>query len=143
MLLTIFKPFEIAPGVYFDTNTLIFSAVFINLGFIILSLGLFTRTFATEEGFLPKSKRDKVFDNLFTLETGLLIGLLLFCIGLGFSLYAFYLWKKVNFGRLEYDQTLRLVIPAAAFILLGVQVIFSSFFLSILKIKRNPNAVVR
>ncbi len=142
MALTIFKPFQIAHEVYFDTNTLIFSSVFINLGFTILSLGLFTRIFATEEGFLPKNKRDKDFDNLFTLEIGLFIGLILFLAGVGISIYAFYLWEKVNFGRLEYAQTLRLVIPAGAFILLGMQIIFSSFFLSILKIKRNNNEVV-
>lgn len=143
MTLTILKPFQIAHEVYFDTNTLVFSAVFINLGFTILSLGLFTKTFATEEGFLPKSKRDESFDSLFTLEIGLLVGLTLFIMGVLISAYAFYLWEQVNFGRLEYEQTLRLVIPAGAFILLGMQTIFSSFFISILKIKRNTNDVLR
>jgi glycosyltransferase involved in cell wall biosynthesis len=141
MLLTMFRPFEIAKDVYFDTNTLIFSAVFINLGFTILSLGLFTKTFATTEGLLPKNRRDKMFDHSFTLETGLLIGLVLLLTGIGISIYAFYLWEKVNFGRLEYDRTLRLVVPAGTFILLGVQTIFSSFFISILKIKRSNNEV--
>lgn len=143
MTLTIFKPFQIAHEVYFDTNTLIFSAVFVNLGFTILSLGLFTKTFATEEGFLPRNKRDENFDNLFTLEIGLFIGLILFLTGVSISLYAFYLWEQVNFGRLEYAQILRLVIPAGAFILLGMQTIFSSFFISILKIKRNSNEFIR
>ena len=141
MLLTMFRPFEIAKDVYFDTNTLIFSAVFINLGFTILSLGLFTKTFATTEGLLPKNRRDKMFDHSFTLETGLLIGMALLLTGIGISIYAFSLWQKVNFGRLEYDKTLRLVVPAGTFILLGVQTIFSSFFISILKIKRSNNEV--
>jgi hypothetical protein len=141
MLLTMFRPFEIAKDVYFDTNTLIFSAVFINLGFTILSLGLFTKTFATTEGLLPRNRRDQIFDHSFTLEMGLLIGMFLFLTGIGISIYAFYLWEKVNFGRLEYDRTLRLVVPAGTFILLGVQTIFSSFFISILKIKRSNNEV--
>jgi glycosyltransferase involved in cell wall biosynthesis len=141
MLLTMFRPFEIAKDVYFDTNTLIFSAVFINLGFTILSLGLFTKTFATAEGLLPRNRRDKMFDHSFTLEIGLLIGMVLLLTGIGISIYAFYLWEKVNFGRLEYDRTLRLVVPAGTFILLGVQTIFSSFFISILKIKRSNNEV--
>ena len=141
MLLTMFSPFEIAKDVYFDTNTLIFAAVFINLGFTILSLGLFTKTFATAEGLLPRNRRDKMFDHSFTLEIGLLIGMVLLLTGIGISIYAFYLWEKVNFGRLEYDRTLRLVVPAGTFILLGVQTIFSSFFISILKIKRSNNEV--
>jgi glycosyltransferase involved in cell wall biosynthesis len=141
MLLTMFRPFEIAKDVYFDTNTLIFAAVFINLGFTILSLGLFTKTFATAEGLLPRNRRDKIFDQSFTLEIGLLIGIVLLLTGIGISIYAFYLWEKVNFGRLEYDRTLRLVVPAGTFILLGVQTIFSSFFISILKIKRSNNEV--
>lgn len=139
MLMTVFKPFQILTGVYFDTNTLVFSAVFIILGYTILSLGLFTRTFAREEGFLPIKKDNKGMENTFTLELGLLIGFVLLLSGICISGYALYLWRKVDFGRLDYSRTLRIVIPGAALILLGVQTVFSSFFLSILKIKRNKH----
>ena len=79
----------------------------------------------------------------FTLEIGLILGFLLFIAGTLISAYAFFKWSEVNFGRLDYGRILRIVIPAATLILLGVQIIFSSFFLSILKIKRAKIEVDR
>ena len=137
MILTVVKPFEIFNGIYFDTNTLIFSSAFILLGFTCLTLGLFTRTFATEEGFYPKTGFDSKIDNSITLENGLLSGLFFLLLGLSGSFYLLYTWDKSNFGRLDYKYTLRIVVPSITFILLGSQIIFSSFFVSILKIKRN------
>lgn len=137
MLLTVFKPFEIVKGIYFDTNTLIFSGVFIITGFSCITLGLFTRTYATEEGFLPKSKLDDKVEKFFTLEIGVLTGLLIFFCGVTGSLHSFYIWQQAKFANLEYKEILRIVVPSATLILLGTQLLFSSFFLGILKIKRK------
>jgi hypothetical protein len=41
------------------------------------------------------------------------------------------LWGARSFGPLDYETTLRLVIPAATALMLGIEVIFSSFFLSL------------
>jgi len=53
------------------------------------------------------------------------------------SLYSFYIWEKAKFGRLDYKEILRIVVPSATLILLGTQFLFSSFFLGILKIKKK------
>lgn len=142
MVLTVIKPFEIVKGVFFDTNTLIFSSVFIILGFTCITLGLFTRTFATEEGFLPKTKFDNRFDKLFSLEIGIGLGILFLFIGIFGAAFTVYLWDRSNFGRLDYQKTLRIVVPSSTLILLGFQTLFSSFFISILKIKRKKNEMV-
>lgn len=139
MLLTVLRPFEIIEGVYFDTNTLIFAGVFIITGFSCITLGLFTRTYATEEGFLPKSKMDDKIEKFFTLEIGVLIGLFIFFCGVAGSLYSFYIWQQAKFGNLDYKEILRVVVPSATLILLGTQLLFSSFFLGILKIKRRTH----
>ena len=136
-LLTLFKPFEISRGIYFDTNTLIFASVFMITGFSCIALGLFTRTYATEEGFLPRSRMDDRIQIFFSLETGLITGFLLFIGGVAGAVYSFYLWRQAKFGNLEYKEILRIVIPSATLILLGTQLLFSSFFLGILKIKRK------
>ena len=142
MVLTVFKPFEIIKGIYFDTNTLIFSSVFIILGYTCITLGVFTRTFATEEGFLPKTNFDNRLDKSFSLEMGLGVGILFLLIGFLGAVFTLYLWDQSNFGRLDYQKTLRIVVPSATLILLGFQTLFSSFFLSILKIKRINREVV-
>jgi glycosyltransferase involved in cell wall biosynthesis len=141
MLLTVFKPFEIVKGIYFDTNTLIFAGVFIITGFSCITLGLFTRTYATEEGFLPKNRLDDRIEKLFTLESGVLIGLIIFLCGVTGSIYSFYIWQQAKFGRLDYKEILRIVVPSATLILLGTQLLFSSFFLGILKIKRKSRVI--
>jgi glycosyltransferase involved in cell wall biosynthesis len=143
MLLTVLKPFEIVKGIFFDTNTLIFASVFIITGCSCITLGLFTRTYATEEGFLPKTKLDNRIEKFFTLEIGLVAGLFVLLAGIFGSLYSFYIWKMAKFGRLDYKEILRIVVPSATLILLGTQLLFSSFFLGILKIKKKSPSTGR
>jgi glycosyltransferase involved in cell wall biosynthesis len=141
MLLTLVNPFEIVQGIHLDANTLLFGGVFIITGFSCITLGLFTRTYATEEGFLPKNKFDEKLENFFTLEIGVLIGLFIFLCGVAGAMYAFYIWQQAKFGNLDYKEILRIVVPSATLILLGTQLSFSSFFLGILKIKRKPHSI--
>jgi hypothetical protein len=72
-----------------------------------------------------------------TLETGLLVGFFLFLLGLGGSIYAVFFWDQHSFGRLDPARTLRFVIPAVTALMLGCQIILSSFFLSILGLRRR------
>jgi glycosyltransferase involved in cell wall biosynthesis len=141
-LLTVFSPFEVVEGVYFDTNTLIYSGVFINIGFSCIAFGMFTITYAAEEGFLPKNKMTGWLEEFFTLETGLLFGLFIFLCGAGGAVYSFYSWQQTRFGDLIYKETLRIVVPSATLIFLGTQILFSSFFLGILKIRKKSSMVV-
>jgi hypothetical protein len=46
-------------------------------------------------------------------------------------------WKAVDFGPLDYPHTMRWVIPGATLTALGLQVMFSSFFVSILSLRRK------
>jgi len=45
-------------------------------------------------------------------------------------------WKAAHFGRLDYAVTMRWVIPGATLTALGFQTVLSSFFVSILGMKR-------
>jgi glycosyltransferase involved in cell wall biosynthesis len=136
-LLTLIRPFEIVKGIFFDANTLIFGSAFILTGFSCITLGLFTSTYATEEGFLPKTKLDQKINKFFKLEAGLLAGIIIFFGGLAGSFYSIYVWQQAKFGNLNYSEMLRIVVPSVTLILLGTQLLFSSFFLGILRIKRK------
>jgi hypothetical protein len=57
--------------------------------------------------------------------------------GIGLLLIAVNQWRLAGFGRLDYARTMRLVIPGATLTVLGFQTILSSFFVSILDIKRK------
>jgi len=51
--------------------------------------------------------------------------------------WAFNDWRLKEFGQLDYAQTMRVVIPGANLTALGVQTIFSGFFVSLLGMDRR------
>ena len=124
-------------NVTFDVHTLVYAAAFVLLGFQATAFAVFTKIFAISEGLLPP---DPALDRLFryvTLEVGLIVGALLTTVGLAASVYAVSGWGAQHFGVLDYSRTMRIVIPAALLLTLGVQTIFASFFLSVLGLRRR------
>jgi hypothetical protein len=120
-----------------DVHTLLYAAIAILLGFQAIAFAVFTKLFAISEGLHPP---DPLLDHLFryiNLELGLLVGTVLALSGFGVSIYAVRLWSVQGFGPLDMSHTFRLVIPAALSLTLGVQTIFSSFFLSVLGMRRR------
>lgn len=124
-----------------DVHTMLYSAAFVLLGFQAIAFAVFTKLFAISEGLLPP---DPTLDKLFryiTLEVGLLIGAALIALGLGSSIYAVGFWEGRHFGQLDYPYTMRMVIPAVLSLILGVQTVFASFFLSVLGLRRSGRFV--
>jgi uncharacterized membrane protein YwzB len=102
------------------------------VGYQAVNFAVFTKVFAITAGYLP---RDEKFNRLFsviTLETGLVVGAVLFLLGLGISIFAVDSWRATGFGPLNPVRALRMVMPGVIFLTLGCQTIFSSFFLSVL-----------
>jgi hypothetical protein len=52
-------------------------------------------------------------------------------------LFAFDIWRRASFGPLHYATTMRIVIPGTTLGALGFQTVLSSFFLSILGMRRR------
>ena len=83
---------------------------------------------------------DQRFNKLFkyaTLEVGLCIGFTLVVLGIGGTGWAFSEWGESSFGELEPTKMLRVIIPAALSLILGLQIVLSSFFLSVLGLGRH------
>jgi glycosyltransferase involved in cell wall biosynthesis len=130
-------PVEMLPHVVFDTNTLLYAGAFIIVGYQALSFGVFTRTYAVQAGFLPEKDSLAKASNIFSMELGLIIGLIILLSGVGGTLYSLSLWEAKDFGPLEYSEILRKVIPSVIAIILGLQTILSSFFLSVLQVNKK------
>ena len=118
-------------------HTLLYSATALIIGFQIVSFAIFTKAFAISEGLLPEDRKLRRFLRYINLEVGLIIGVILFLLGMGGSLYALYIWNARLYGALDPAVTMRIVIPSVTALALGVQVVFSSFFLSVLGLKRK------
>ncbi len=123
--------------VHFDVHTMLYAAVAVLIGFQSITFAVFSKVFAITEGLLPLDARlDRLF-RIITLEVGLIIGGLFTLGGLAGSLYALETWRARGFGPLDFAVTMRLVIPAAAAMTLGIQIVLSSFFLSVLGMTRR------
>jgi glycosyltransferase involved in cell wall biosynthesis len=127
---------RVVEGVILDVHTLLYAAMAIVMGFQMVIFAVFTKVFAISEGLLPEDPRLNKLFRYITLETGLLVGSLFLVVGVVMSVYAFNYWGTQFFGPLNPSKTLRLVIPSVTLITLGLETILSSFFLSILGLKR-------
>jgi hypothetical protein len=58
-------------------------------------------------------------------------------VGLAGSATAVWIWYSVSFGDLEPTDMLRIIIPSGTALTLGVQTVLSSFFLSVLQLRRK------
>jgi hypothetical protein len=107
------------------------------VGFQVLFFGLFTKLYGVAQGLLAENKQLTTILRWFSLERGIVAGLMIIGIGLGFLTAAVLKWRAADFGIISYPESLRLVIPAVTCTTLGVQTVFSSFFLSILQLKHD------
>jgi len=71
-----------------------------------------------------------------SLETMMFAGVLICGVGVVFCFWTLWIWMSRNFGDLRPEETMRVFIPGIVFIVLGVQVIFSSLFLGLLNFER-------
>ncbi len=130
-------PVDMFNQVYFDTNTLLYAGAFIIVGYQAVSFGIFTRAYAVQAGFLPaKDALTKAF-KMFSMEFGLVIGVIILFAGMGGTFYSLYQWEQSHFGQLEYSKTLRIVIPSVVAIILGLQTVLSSFLISVLSVNKK------
>lgn len=116
-------------------HSLLYSATAIIIGFQLVNFAIFTKVYAIQEGLFPQDKKLLKFIKFFTLEQGLILGIILFLLGGIISVIALFQWESVGFGSLNPILTMRLVIPSVTSIALGLQIIFASFFLSIFQLK--------
>jgi hypothetical protein len=86
---------------------------------------------------LPEDPRLNHLFKIVYLERGLLIGAAAMLIGLAMLLVPIILWERTGFGRLDYAHTMRIVVPGITLTALGYQTILSSFFVSILGMRRK------
>jgi glycosyltransferase involved in cell wall biosynthesis len=127
-------PRRISPNVVLDVHTMIFGVIFTLMGAQILAIGAFAKVFSYAERFDRNTVSLKRVLRRVTFESGLLLGGALFLLGLGGCVYITWGWATSGFGPL---QQVREVLFWTMWLFLGMQIIFSSFFLSMLGISRG------
>jgi len=124
-------------GRMIDIHIMVLGDLCAILGLQIISIGVFARVYALVHGFIPHDKPLQKAFKYFNLERGILAGAVIFLTGFVIDLYILIKWILNNFGAL--DQV-RLALFASTLIILGVQIIFSSFFLSMIGLSAEDQA---
>jgi len=120
-------------GHIFQLHALIAGSLLEIVGTEVIGLGLAAHAYATY--FMSYS--DAWFDRArarLRLEHGLVFGALLATIGIVFSVIVFVGWIANGLGSLSHEY---MTLTAATFVIIGMQVFFTSFLLSILGLRRT------
>jgi glycosyltransferase involved in cell wall biosynthesis len=124
-------------GVTLDLHTLVVASMLLQFGFQSIAFAVLTTTYGIKQRFRPSSPRIETFFRLFTLERGVVAGLLAMTAGAAAIIAALIRWSQVDFGALDYPSTMRLVIPGATMITLGAAAVLNSFLCSMLGLDRT------
>ena len=119
-------------GVVFDVHTMLLGALAVILGYQTIWLWAYAKIHGWTSGLLPADTFSKRVFNHLNLERGLLAGAVLLLVGLGLNGWLVHIWFGQQFGPLDVTVTLRFALWGFTAMVLGVQTIYGSFFLSML-----------
>lgn len=108
----------------------VFSSLTI-VGFQVLLTGFYAKAYAFTHRFAPDDRMIQLFYRHFSLEEWLVAGFLIFLVGLGIDAAIVYQWAGHGFKNLF---AVREALLALTLTVIGMQLVFSSFLLSILNI---------
>ncbi len=134
MLTLVWGPLVIGSAIL-DINYMIVASLLALLGFQVLSLGLYAKSYSVTVGFTSEDGLIRFLSRQFNLERGIVLGSLVALAGLGILAGILYVWVQSNYG-FDPQQAigmLRRGLLGMSFLVLGVQTIFSSFFLSLIR----------
>jgi len=120
-----------------DIHTLLYAVMAVLVGFQAVIFAVFTKTFAITNKLMPEDSRLARLYRYFTLETGLAVGAVLMLAGAATGFYSLIRWDLQDFGPIDPTRMVRLVAVTMTLFTLGVQISLSSFFLSILGLRRK------
>ena len=92
--------------------------------------------------FLPQDPKASRVLPTWSLERGLWVGGLLASAGLTVLVTSFARWHSTEFGRLDYDSSVRVVVPSVTALIVSCQVILGTFFLAVLRIRQAAQPVL-
>lgn len=123
--------------VVLDSGTMMMLGMALLLGVQLSGFAISTKIFGMSIGLMPEDKKIHLLLKYFNLEKGLLLGTVTMVTGFLFIGNAFFKWKAAGFGPISYAENLRNIIPGATLGVLGIQLIFISFFLSVLGLRTS------
>lgn len=120
-----------------DVHTLLIASLSILLGWQCVLLATLAQIFAAREGMMPALPRlEKI-----TVEHGIGFGLIMFMAGSLLISIVIVTWWQGDFGKLDYPQTMRLVVPGVTLVAVGFQTAMASLMAGVLRMQRRNHHV--
>ena len=136
MIITLLALFEVEVfGHTFQVHTLIGGSLLMVVGTQTIGMGVCARAY----GYFLMAERSPMLDRFrlrFDLEDILLVGAGVLLLGLIGMLYVAISWANGGFGSLGEEKY---AILGATFVIIGIQIIFSAFLVSIIGLRRTSN----
>jgi glycosyltransferase involved in cell wall biosynthesis len=124
----------VVSGIGFDIHTMLYAGGAVILGVQLVLFSVLARAIGVLKNVLPMRPTFSRFLRVFTLERGILLGLLLVAGGLGLAVYSVSTWAQAHLAALEPTVVMRVAIPSVTLMLTGAEIIFSSFLLKFIDI---------
>jgi hypothetical protein len=118
-----------------DLNAYLISIGTLLVGFQTILLAILARIYSLRQGFLPESIRTSLFSKVFTLERGLVLGGGLIASSILGLIFLVGDWTGKGFNTYSLGSSLRISGLFILFLASGIQLLFASFFASILQTK--------
>lgn len=122
-------------GVGFDIQTMLYAAGATILGLQLVLFSVIGRTVGVLKGLLPMTPRLRAFLRAFTVERGVLLGVLLGLAGLCLAVYSVDAWVRARLGAMNPVTAMRVVISSVTMMLAGGEILFASFILGLIDVR--------
>jgi glycosyltransferase involved in cell wall biosynthesis len=123
--------------IHFSSHTLVIATMLILIGYQSILFAITVKTYAISQGIMPGDQRIDALLERVTLERAIVAGIVIFVTGLALIAVAFNAWRMNEFGNLDYERTMRWVVPGTGLMAVGFQTILSGFLLGILHFFRK------
>lgn len=121
-------------GRLWNYHVLLFGCLALILGYSLTIFDILAKRYSIASGFIRASPWMSTLQRIFTLERGLLLGAVVFLIGLGIEAKVVVDWVRSGYGEL---MAVRGVVVGLTAMELGAQTIFGSFLFSLTLIEKR------
>jgi glycosyltransferase involved in cell wall biosynthesis len=131
-------PFRLGDGMELDIQSLLVGGIACIVGYQFVIFAIFTKLLAMAKGLVPIHMTLVRLHRYITVQTGVIAGGAMTLAGVGLVVWAIVVWgARHSFGPLNPSSFMRVTIPGAILLAVGVQTIFASVFMSLLGLERK------
>jgi glycosyltransferase involved in cell wall biosynthesis len=127
-------------GVVFDIHSLLLGCLCLILGYQTLWMWAFARLYAWSIGLMPENRNPTGIFQFLSLEGGLCLGGFVVISGVILNASLCMWWWDVHLGSLEIQYTMRLALWGSTLMIFGMQTIFGSFLLGMIRIQKTDDS---